>query len=272
MKNEILPLSNDINVITTEINSYKQIAGNAIFEIGYRLKCVRDTPDKYGFESYRDWDRWCNEELDMSRRYANQFIKVYEELGNSGSRNLSVKALYHIATLPPEQREQPHTIPSTGETKTVDEMTVRELQEVKKALKEEEARRELAEKEADILRDTLESIEDMPPKVEYVEITNKDVEAKLEKYEELFGDVSMYEGKATRVTNGDAITYSVFEFSEDIRKFVEKYGHLTHFAREFNEMIGEGKAEYQHAIQSMFSLLKSIERNLEESEVIIINQ
>ena len=101
------------------------MAGEAIFEIGRRLKGVRDNPEMYGFEGYRDWERWCNTELEISRQYANQFIKVFEELGNSGFRKLGVKALYEIATMPEEYRTEAHTAPSTGATKTVDEMTVR---------------------------------------------------------------------------------------------------------------------------------------------------
>ncbi len=99
---------------------------------------MRDNPNKYGFKGYRDWERWCEEEIEISRNHANKFIKVADELGASGHRNLGIKALYEIATLPPEQREQSHTIPSTGESKTVDEMTVRELREVKTALREKE--------------------------------------------------------------------------------------------------------------------------------------
>lgn len=108
------------------------MAGQAIFEIGRRLEEVRSNPHVYGFEGYRCWEKWCSDELGISRNHANKFVKVFKELGTSGHRNLGIKALYEITTMSPEQREQPHTIPSTGETKTVDEMTVRELREVKR--------------------------------------------------------------------------------------------------------------------------------------------
>jgi hypothetical protein len=58
----------------------------------------------------------------MNHRVANQMMKVAAELDDEKwrtSSNLGMEALYQIATMPEEQRYRPHTIPSTGEVKTV---------------------------------------------------------------------------------------------------------------------------------------------------------
>ncbi len=277
-------LSEDLSVITAEINAYQRVAGEAIFEIGRRLKHVKENDLAHG-----QFGKWLKS-IGMNWDVANRMMKVASEIGSNSDtyRNLGLNALYLIASLPEEAREKPHAIPSTGEVKTVDEMTVRELREVKKALKEAQQEKELAERRAkqaeraretaehseEITRKRLEELENREPKLEviteYVEIRDELAEQKLKKYEELFGDISIYEGKATRVTNGDAITYTVFEFSEDVRKFLEKYSHLTYFTREFNEMIDEGKNEYRKSIDAMMRFLLSIDRNLNENEAIII--
>lgn len=126
-----LQLSNDLNVITAEINSYKQVAGQSIFEIGKRLKHVKENDLVHG-----EWMDWCKESLGFSSQQANKYIKVYDKFSNYElTSSFSVDALYLITSMNDEQLQNTHTIPSTGESKTVDEMTVRELKEVKQALK-----------------------------------------------------------------------------------------------------------------------------------------
>ncbi|WP_412674478.1 pathogenicity island protein [Aeribacillus composti] len=79
--------------------------------------------------AHGQFGKWL-ESVGMNHRVANQMMKVAAELDDEKwrtSSNLGMEALYQIATMPEEQRYRPHTIPSTGEVKTVDEMTVREL-------------------------------------------------------------------------------------------------------------------------------------------------
>ncbi len=99
----------------------------------------------------------------MDRYQAARFIKVFDNLGESNVRtcaHLGFRVLYEIATIPEEARSTPHKIPSTDETKTVDEMTVRE---VKKALKEAELDKKRLERELDEAKsmDHDELIEDL---------------------------------------------------------------------------------------------------------------
>ncbi|EES73308.1 hypothetical protein POTG_02060 [Paenibacillus sp. oral taxon 786 str. D14] len=132
--------------------------------IGRRLKYVKENDLAHG-----QWSRWCSESIGMDRKTADKFIVVFDELGgdDSTSSQIGISALYEIATLPPEERTREHTLKS-GETKTPDEMTVRELREVKAALKEERERCERerqAREKAEMVRDTLESIGGQTPRV-----------------------------------------------------------------------------------------------------------
>lgn len=159
------------------------MAGEAIFEIGKRLKSVRDakidgkTAEERKLAQQREdaggWIRWLEGHVEFTRQTSTRAIQSYEQFGTT-SYHFDVGKIFEMLSLPSEiDRNEfvtaPHTIPSTGATKTVDEMTVRELREVKAALKAEREAREEAESDYETVRDTLESMRDQPPEVEYVQ-------------------------------------------------------------------------------------------------------
>lgn len=122
--NEIT-LSNNLAQIELEISYHKQIAGQSIWEIGRRLNHVKEKDLAHG--QFMEWLK----KIEFSQTVANQFMKVAKELPNSvTSQNLGINALYLIATLPEEEKEEQIQRIEDGGTPTV-----RELQEVKKKLK-----------------------------------------------------------------------------------------------------------------------------------------
>jgi hypothetical protein len=131
-----------------------------------------------------------------------KYIKVVEELGETSNRNIGVETLYLIATLPEDKREDLHTIPSTGEQKTVDEMTVRELREVKKALKQAEEDKEqlgklLTEERNKPVKVETKYIETEIDRTDYETINklNKQIEQKQKSYELLLNEKQAIENK-----------------------------------------------------------------------------
>lgn len=122
--NEIA-LSNNLSQIELEINHHKQIAGQSIWEIGRRLNHVKENDLAHG-----QFGEWLNK-VGLNYREANRMMTVAKQLPNVTTlSDLGSSALYLIATLPEEEKQEQIEKIEQGDTPTV-----RELQEVKRKLK-----------------------------------------------------------------------------------------------------------------------------------------
>lgn len=171
-------LSDNLTQLTTEIKSYQSIGGQAIFEIGRRLKWVKEHDLAHG-----EFGKWL-ESIQMNNSQASKFIKIASEF--STSKNLGVNVLYEIATMPESERNKPQKLPS-GEVKKPDEMTVRELRETKKQLKNS--------------NEELEKLRNQPPRVIEEELH---VETVPEDYDMLQGMVDNQKATLDRYIKDDA--------------------------------------------------------------------
>ncbi|MFC4022699.1 DUF3102 domain-containing protein [Oceanobacillus longus] len=263
-KNEVMELSNDLNVITAEIKSYQNIAGQAVFEIGRRLRHVQKNDIARG-----EWKRWCRDEIGISSHMVRQYTKVYEEFsGEKGEPvyNLGVSVLYQIAMIPKEERTKPLEIPSSGETKKVEKMSRTEIIEVKQALKQaqkegityqesiENLRKEKSETEAENQRleallneekaKRLEEQNKKTPQVEVVEKVVKEVvkdtqaEAKLRKQSEQLQRYKNQYGELHE--NGDTVRRVRNTEERDIH-FTDFVNFLNEGRRRFSDIQFEGK-------------------------------
>lgn len=186
-----LQLSNDLTTIETEIKSYQNIAGQSIFEIGRRLKHVKENDLAHG-----EWIKWLKT-INMNRSQATKFIKVSDEFSNGSLTNhLGVNVLYEIATLPEEERTKEHTT-AKGEIKTPNEMTEKELRELKKQLKQRDEQNaqlqsqvEQAHRSESIARKKLEDEQNREPEVVEREVVKEvvpdEVKQQLEQFKQKF--------------------------------------------------------------------------------------
>ena len=258
--NEI-QLSDDLTTIETEIKSYQNIAGQSIFEIGRRLKHVKENDLAHG-----EWTEWLNN-INLDRNQATKFIKIANEFANDWTSNhLGVDALYQIATLPESERTIEHTT-SKGETKTPDEMTVKELRELKKQLKQRdeensqlESQLEQAQHSESIARKQLEDAEDREP-----EVVEKYMEP--EDYQELKESNKQLHNYLNEVSNHNKKLNSDIEKLKNERSETDeksqKYDELNKAINSMNTKLNEGQQRLK-AQKEIYDLVKGSEKVIRE--------
>ncbi len=256
-----LQLSDDLTTIETEIKSYQNIAGQSIFEIGRRLKHVKENDLAHG-----EWSNWL-ETVNLNDSQARKFIKVSNEFSNrSTSNTLGVEALYQIATLPELERKKEHTT-SKGETKTPDEMTVRELRELKKQLKQRdeeksqlESQLEQAQRSESIALKQLEDAENKEPEVIERYMEPEDYQELKESNKQLNNYLNEISNHNKKLTSD--IEKLKHERSETDEKSA-KYDELNKAINSMNTKLNEGQQRLK-AQKEIYDLVKGSEKVIRE--------
>lgn len=231
--NELEPLSNNLDKITTEIKTYQSIGGQAIFEIGRRLNWVKQNNLTHG-----EFGKWLAS-IKLDQRSAEMFMKIDSQLSNSNTySNLGYQALYLIATMPPEERDKPQQL-SNGETKKPEDMTIRELRETKRKLKQRD--QELADKDAQIADQQAELEENRRTQVELnrrnAELSKQQPEPKVitktvtkevkpDDYDQLKERLAKLEEQSKKDKEDVAYYQRELQASENRRKQSESDDHL----------------------------------------------
>ena len=236
--NEIT-LSNNLAQIELEISHHKQIVGQSIWEIGRRLNHVKENDLTHG-----QFTKWV-ENQGIAVREAQRMMKVASELPNATTwSHLGSRALYLIATLPEEEKEEQIKRIEDGETPTV-----RELQEVKRKL-------QLSQQANKFLRDENEKIKSSKTEVKETikEVVPDDYKATqdlnkqlLEKNKELSKTVKAMEERSEFIEKQLADTLSQ---REEVDKKSAQYDELT---RAIEESQGQ-----LNSVQKQISAYKNI--------------
>lgn len=285
-----ITLSDNLAQIELEINHHKQIAGQSIWEIGRRLKHVKENNLTHG-----EFGKWV-EGLGIAKTEASRFIKIADEIPNLGTyTNLGMKALYLIATLPEEEKQEQIEKIEQGESPTV-----RELQEVKRRLKlkdqaleavKGELERAKAVKpiekviEKEIIPDDYKATQELNEKllaknkelsdseqaaderVQFIESQLKElmnqrqeVDEKSAKYDELTRAIEQSQGQLDSYQKQVSAYRHIINFLEKGNKFLANFGGVAFL--DIKPALNNPKVRTE--LETFLTMLNSLSRNVSE--------
>lgn len=199
-----LQLSNDLPQIEFEISHYQRQGAEAIFEIGRRLKHVKENNLQYG-----EFGKWLDE-IGIDHTFAKRSMKISSELNIDSAHvhQLGIRALTQIVSLPEETREKKQQT-SSGEMKTPYEMTNKEREEFKRQLKQRDEQNaelqsqvEQAQRSEEIAKKQLEDAESREPEVVEKEIVKEVVPERINKQlENLKNDKKLLEQREKELSD-----------------------------------------------------------------------
>lgn len=292
--NEVQTLSTDINVITAEINAYQRVAGEAIFEIGRRLHEVKYNPKNFSLPEGVDkegrtivargaWGDFLTQ-ANTHERQAQRLIKVFKRFSTTSLSDPGVvlpkelRVLDVLTEYDDEELIEPREMPD-GSTKTLLEMSRREVEEFKREMKKAQERAERAEKAAEKAenmseqeRQRAQQESDKRKKVEQqletlkkpetitiekevervVEVDKTDYKSveRLKQYEERFGALENY-SERVRATNVSDATTAIVSFNMAVRDFIKRHAFLIKYNDTIQYVDQVTQREYNEAVQAL---------------------
>ncbi len=257
-----------LDTLVAEIKILSQQTAGNIIEIGKRLIRAKT------LVAHGNWEQWLTENLELSTRRAQQFMKVAEEYGKTNTYSfLTPSKAIALLDVPAADREafiaQPHDV--GGEQKTVDEMTSRELAAAVKALKDAERAR--AEKDK-LIQDQAKRLQSLTDDLEQSRLAQKvladtkkpetivktiEKETIPDDYERIKKDLqaannnvaSLHARLAAYETDGqrqDQLKMELRHFTHSIEKFVRENATLGYFGNIYAKASPQAQREYDKSL------------------------
>lgn len=290
-----LELSNDLQIIETEINWHKDNAGQSIWEIGRRLNHVKEHDLTHG--EFMDWVA----KQDIEQTAANRMMKIAEELPKSATlHNLGTSALYLISTLPEGEKQAELSKAEEGEPSTI-----RELKELKKQLKEKDekikrldqvnlelateneksAHPRIIEKEIvkEVIPDDYEDLKNKSKRMEMLIRSNEslekeisDLESRLSqqdensrKYEELNRKIKEMNGRLTEGQKRIQVQKDIYRFAEESNQAISKLSALIYLVDEKEMSINEYAREpIEKIVSDLEDICNRLNQKISQSNII----